>query len=78
MTTPAPAPLSPDAVLELARLEGYSHLDPDTAARIATGAANAVHAVVGSVRESLFEFEPADYLVELERLADAGAGGSGA
>jgi hypothetical protein len=64
--------LSTDAVLELARLEGYANLDADTAARIAVGASNAVRAVSATVRESLFDVEPLHYLAELERLADEG------
>ncbi|MFO1427087.1 MAG: hypothetical protein U1F11_08945 [Steroidobacteraceae bacterium] len=61
--------LSREAVLELARLEGYTHLDADTAARIAVGASNAVRAVTASVDGSLFDVEPLHYLLELERLA---------
>ncbi len=68
----SPPPLSTDAVLELARLEGYANLDADTAARIAVGASNAVRAVSATVRESLFDVEPLHYLAELERLADEG------
>jgi hypothetical protein len=69
MTSPI---LSPDAVLELARLEGYSQLDADTAQRIAVGASNAVRAVTATVDASLFDVEPLHYLAELERLADGG------
>ncbi len=68
----SPPTLSADAVLELARLEGYANLDADTAARIAIGASNAVRAVSATVRESLFDVEPLHYLAELERLADEG------
>ncbi len=68
----SPPILSTDAVLELARLEGYANLDADTAARIAVGASNAVRAVSATVRESLFDVEPLHYLAELERLADEG------
>lgn len=67
-----PPTLSTDAVLELARLEGYANLDADTASRIAVGASNAVRAVSATVRESLFDVEPLHYLAELERLADEG------
>ncbi len=66
----SPPTLSADAVLELARLEGYADLDAETAARIAVGASNAVRAVSATVRESLFDVEPLHYLAELERLAD--------
>lgn len=67
-----PPTLSTDAVLELARLQGYANLDADTAARIAVGASNAVRAVTASVHESLFDVEPLHFLAELERLADEG------
>ena len=71
--TPTEKPaLSPEAVLELARLEGYAHLDAETAARIAVGASNAVRAVAASVDRSLFDVEPLHYLLELERLAGEG------
>lgn len=72
MTTSATPTLSPGNVLEIARLEGYANLDPETAARIAVGASNAVRAVTASVGESLFDVEPLHYLLELERLADEG------
>lgn len=65
-----PPDLSAEAVLELARLEGYATLDADTAGRIAVGASNAVRAVTLSVGMSLFDVEPLHYLAELERLAD--------
>lgn len=65
-----PPTLSPEAVLELARLEGHAQLDADTAQRIAVGASNAVRAVTATVNESLFDVEPLHYLAELERLAD--------
>jgi hypothetical protein len=64
-----PPTLSPEAVLELARLEGYANLDADTAQRVAIGASNAVRAVTASVSASLFDVEPLHYLAELERLA---------
>jgi hypothetical protein len=67
-----PPTLSPDAVLELARLEGYANLDAETAQRVAVGASNAVRAVTASVDASLFDTEPLHYLAELERLADEG------
>jgi hypothetical protein len=69
MNTPT---LSPEAVLELARLEGYANVDAETAQRVAVGASNAVRAVTASVRDSLFDVEPLHYLAELERLADEG------
>ena len=72
MTTPATPTLSPQTVLEVARLEGYVNLDSETAARIAVGAGNAVRAVTASVDRSLFDVEPLHYLLELERLADEG------
>jgi hypothetical protein len=65
-----PPNLSPEAVRELARLEGHAQLDADTAQRIAVGASNAVRAVTATVNESLFDVEPLHYLAELERLAD--------
>lgn len=68
--------LSPGAVLELARLEGHALIDAEVAARIAVGASNAIRAVTASVRESLFDVDPAGYLAELERLADQPARGA--
>jgi hypothetical protein len=67
---PLPA-LAPEVVIALARLAGYPPPDADTAARIAVGAGNAVRAVAASATESLFDTEPAAFLAELERLADA-------
>lgn len=68
--------LSPGAVLELARLEGHALIDAEIAARIAVGASNAIRAVTASVRESLFDVDPAGYLAELERLAEPAAPGA--
>lgn len=68
--------LSPGAVLELARLEGHVLIDAEIAARIAVGASNAIRAVTASVRESLFDVDPAGYLAELERLAEPPARGA--
>ena len=67
--TPPESALAPEVVMALARLAGYPPLDADTAARIAAGASNAVHAVAASATTSLFDTEPAAYLEELERLA---------
>jgi hypothetical protein len=67
-----PPTLSADAVLELARLQGYANLDAETAQRVAVGASNAVRAVTAAVDGSLFDTEPLHYLAELERLADEG------
>jgi len=62
--------MSPELVLELLRLEGYPPLEPDAAARLAAGAENAIAAVIASLEGSLFDTEPAQFLVELERLAE--------
>ena len=56
-------------VAALARLLGYPPLDPETAARIAAGAGNAVAAVRATATVPLFDAEPGNYLAELERLA---------
>ena len=61
--------LKPDTVDALARLVGFPGFDPDTLARIAVGASNAVAAVRASVEVSLFDAEPGAYLAELDRLA---------
>ena len=57
MTALATPALSPETVLEVARLEGYANLDAETAARIAVGASHAVRAVTASVDGSLFDVE---------------------
>ncbi len=58
------------AVAVLAELQGYTHVTPETAARIAVGAASAVDAVRAAVQGSQFDIEPGHYQLELERLAD--------
>lgn len=68
---PSPPTLTPEIVATLAHLEGYPTLDAETAARIAVGASNAVRAVALSTTSSSFDAEPADFLAELERLAES-------
>jgi hypothetical protein len=63
-------PLDPATVRDLARLAGLPLEDEACAARIAAGASAAIAAVGASVRETLFDLEPNDYLATLERLAD--------
>jgi len=67
-------PLDPATVRDLARLAGLPLDDDSLASRIAGGASSAIAAVRASVRESLFDLEPGDYLATLERLAEPGAG----
>ncbi len=62
--------MTPETVLALLELEGYPPLDTEAAARIAAGAGNAVQAVMASLDGSLFDGEPAQFAMELERLAD--------
>jgi len=69
---PAPPPLTAEIVTALASLAGYPALEPETAARIAVGATNAVRAVALAATDSAFDREPADFPAELERLADPG------
>lgn len=57
--------------LALARLAGFSALDPEMGARIAAGASNAVSAVRESATVPLFDTQPTSFVAELERLADA-------
>ncbi|MCB1623611.1 MAG: hypothetical protein KDI32_03420 [Pseudomonadales bacterium] len=58
------------AAAALAELQGFTHVTAETAERIAVGAANAVRAVRAAVRGDQFDVEPAQYPLELERLAD--------
>lgn len=67
-------PLDPATVRDLARLAGLPLDDDSLAPRIAGGASSAIAAVRASVRGSLFDLEPGDYLAELERLAGPGVG----
>ena len=67
-----PEPTIDGAVaLALARLTGFPPLDAETGARIAAGASNAVSAVRASATVPLFDTQPASFVAELERLADA-------
>jgi hypothetical protein len=60
-------------VLRLAGEQGHAWVDPETAARIAAGAADAVAAVRAAMTQQqvpLFDTGHADFLSELERLAE--------
>jgi len=70
MPDPANPPPGAGAVREMALLLGWTELDPESAARIAQGAANAVAAVAARRRASLFDTEPGDFVATLESLAD--------
>jgi len=58
-------------VTALAVATGIPLDDEAMAARIAVGAGTAIAAVRAQVRDSLFDYEPGDYLGTLERLAAA-------
>lgn len=60
-------------VLALAREQGHAWLDPETAARVAAGAADAIAAVRASMTEQqsqLFDTDHSDFLAVLEMLAE--------
>ena len=61
--------LDGDAVAAVARAAGIPITDQAMAERIAAGASAAISAVRAQVTETLFDYEPADYLALLERLA---------
>ncbi len=63
-------PLQVSSVEDLLRIQGYPPVEDDVKARIAAGGANAVEAVVGARRGSIFDIDPGTYLSELDRLAD--------
>jgi len=63
-------PIDAAAVITLAGAAGMPLADENMAARIAAGAQSAVDAVRLSVRETLFDLEPADFLPTLEALAE--------
>ncbi len=67
-------PIDAAAVITLAGAAGMPLADENMAARIAAGAQSAVDAVRLSVRETLFDLEPADFLPTLEELAQPSAG----
>lgn len=70
-------PIDAAAVITLAGAAGMPLADANMAARIAAGAQSAVDAVRLSVRETLFDVEPADYLPTLEELAEPEANTAG-
>lgn len=73
-----PTRLTGPTVIMMAEAQAHTGLPSDVAARIAAGATNAVRAVTAVVgapagadgAPSLFDTEPAQYALELERLAD--------
>jgi dephospho-CoA kinase len=73
MTSPgdrkSAAPLQPETVADLLRIEGFPPVEDDVVARIAAGGTNAVKAVVAARRGSIFDADPGTYLSELDRLA---------
>lgn len=61
--------LDGNAVASIARAAGIPITDQAMAERIAAGATAAIAAVRAQVTTTLFDYEPADYLALLERLA---------
>ena len=61
--------LDGNAVVAIARVAGIPIADQEMAERIAAGASAAIAAVRTQVTTTLFDYEPADYLALLERLA---------
>ena len=70
--------MNAEFVAALARLSGVPLADSDAAARVASGANAAIAAVRRVVGDSLFDYEPSDYLATLEQLADADAAAAAA
>jgi hypothetical protein len=77
--------LSAEMVAALARLQGLPLADAAMAERIAVGAGAAIEAVRVELARLpqdpsgnlLFGYEPGDFLLALERLADAAPGATG-
>lgn len=63
------ASIDAHAAASLAEAQGYPALDPAFVERIAAGAERAVAAVRASVTDTLFDADPAAFLVTLEELA---------
>lgn len=64
--------LDPATVAALSAATGIPLADAQAAERIAAGAEAAIRAVRNSLSQPLFDYEPADFLPTLERLADPG------
>lgn len=65
-----PLILDDATVVDLARIAGIPLSDTEAAPRIAAGASAAIAAVRAVCHDTLFDYEPADFLPTLEALAD--------